>query len=82
MWVRRLGATASNNTSREAHSQLSSLLDFYNVSGASAAKKDIDWDSHRNLIHTPNVVDNIKAKYDSFMQSEYSVDAAVSRIGG
>jgi len=34
------------------------------------------------VIHTPGVVDKIKAKYDSFMASEYTVDSAVARVGG
>ena len=43
--------------------------------------KDIDWDGHRNNIHTPGVVDNIKAKYDKFMQTEYAIESAVSKTG-
>ena len=43
--------------------------------------QDIDWDELRDNIHTPDVVDKIKSKYEKFMESEYSVDAAVSKCG-
>lgn len=81
-WVRRLGATSTTPVSREAHSQLGSILDFYNLPQPAPRRKDIDWDSHKAVIHTPGVVDKIRAKYDSFMASEYSVDSAVARVGG
>jgi len=80
-WVKRLGAGATNEKARDSHSQLSSLLDYYNSNQTSGQRKPIDWDAHRANIHTPGVVDKIKAKYDKFMKSEYSVDAAVSKTG-
>ena len=80
--MKRIQAGATNETSRDAHGQLQGLLDYYNKNASKAAKKDIDWDGHKNTIHTPGVVDNIRAKYDKFMQTEYSVDAAVSKTGG
>ena len=43
--------------------------------------KEIDWDGHRNTIHTPGVVDKIKAKYDTFMETEYAIESAVSKTG-
>ena len=60
---------------------MGSLLDFYNKNQNKAALKAISWDDHRERIHTPNVVDKIKSKYDDFMASEYAVDSAVSRCG-
>ena len=80
-WLRRLQVTAKSADSREAQSQLSSILDYYNKNTNTAAGKPIDWDGHRANIHTPHVVDKIQAKYDSFMQSEYAVASAVSRCG-
>ena len=44
--------------------------------------KEINWDGHRDSIHTPGVVDKIKSKYDAFMQTEYTVENAVGRTGG
>lgn len=76
-----MNATAKTPTSRETQGQLSSILDYYNNPVKSAALKDIDWEGHKSRIHTPGVVDAIKAKYDGFMASEYQVDAAVSMIG-
>ena len=32
-------------------------------------------------MHTPNVVDKIRGKYDQFMETEYGVDGAVSKCG-
>ena len=82
IWLKRLGATATNETSRDAHGQLQGLLDYYNKNQTEAKLHDIDWDGHRNTIHTPNVVDKIKAKYEAFMETEYTVESAVSRTGG
>ena len=73
--------TAKTPDAREQQSQLSSILDYYNKNTNKAASKAIDWDHHRDSIHTPDVVDKIQAKYDSFMQSEYAVASAVSRCG-
>lgn len=61
--------------------QLTSVLDYYNKPLTTGTRKDIDWEGHKAKIHTPGVVDKIKAKYDKFMKSEYSVDAAVSKTG-
>ena len=81
-WLNRLRATANTNESREQHSQLQSILDFYNrQSNGTRGLANIDWDSYRNSIHTPNVVDRIQAKYNQFMEAEYQVDGAVSKCG-
>ena len=80
-WLKRLGAGATTDASRDSHGQLSGLLDYYNKQQVGSTRKAIDWDAHRANIHTPNVVDKIKDKYERFMESEYSVDAAVSRTG-
>ena len=82
IWLKRLGATATNENSRDAHGQLQGLLDYYNKNQSESALKAIDWDGHRNAIHTPGVVDKIKAKYEAFMETEYAVDSAVSKTGG
>lgn len=80
-WLRRLGSAANNAESREAHSQLVSLLDFYNNEKKQKPLTAIDWDGFRERIHTSGVVDKIHAKYDKFMESEYSIESAVSRVG-
>ena len=80
-WLRRLGSSANNAESREAHGQLSSLLDFYNNEKKNKALAAIDWEGFKSRIHTEGVVDKIHAKYDKFMESEYSIDSAVSRVG-
>ena len=80
-WLKRLGAGATTEASRDAHSQVSGLLDYYNKPSKSGQRKDIDWDAHRSNIHTPGVVDNIKAKYDKFMETEYAVESAVAKTG-
>ena len=82
IWLKRLGATATSEGSRDAHGQLQGLLDYYNKNQSATELKDIDWDGHRNSIHTPGVVDKIKAKYEAFMETEYTVESAVSRTGG
>ena len=58
------------------------LLDYYNKRETGSELKEIDWDGHRNAIHTPGVVDKIKAKYEAFMETEYTVESAVSKTGG
>ena len=60
---------------------MSSILDYYNKNTNKGTPKPIDWDKHRDSIHTPEVVDKIHAKYEKFMQSEYAVESAVSRCG-
>jgi hypothetical protein len=80
-WLKRLGAGATSEASRDAHGQLQGLLDYYNKNQSASSRKDIDWDAHRNNIHTPRVVDNIKAKYDKFMETEYTVESAVAKTG-
>lgn len=80
-WLRRLQQTATTPDSREAHSQLQSLLDFYNVEKKVKENAPIDWQSFKDRIHTEGVVDKIHAKYDKFMASEYTVDSAVGRLG-
>lgn len=81
-WLRRLGATAHSSQARETHSQLSSVLDYYNSSQTAKALDEIEWDKYRNVIHTPNIVNKLQAKYDGFAGSTFSVDSAVSRCGG
>lgn len=80
-WVRRLGQTSTDAASREAHSQLASLLDYYNIEKKSKDVEAIDWAYFKDRIHTEGVVDKIHDRYEKFMQSEYSVDSAVGRIG-
>ena len=41
----------------------------------------IDWESYAKNIHTPHVVNKIKAKYEEFMDAEYQIDGAVNRCG-
>ena len=67
--------------SREAHSQLSSILDYYNNEKKVKANAPIDWQGYKERIHTEGVVDKIHAKYEKFIASEYSIDPAVARIG-
>jgi len=79
--MKRLAGGATNETSRDAHSQLQGILDYYNKGQTTAEMKDINWDSHRAVIHTPGVVDKIKGKYEKFMTTEYAVESTVSRTG-
>ncbi len=79
-WLRRIGEASPTAESKDAHSQLVAVLDFYNKSVDSKVAP-IDWEGHKERIHTEGVVDKIRAKYDRFMASSYSVDAAVSRCG-
>ena len=80
-WLRRLQQTATNHESREVHSQLHSLLDYYNVDKQVKDPAAIDWKSYKERIHTDGVVDKIHAKYEKFLASEYTVDSAVGRLG-
>lgn len=79
-WLRRLGDASTTPESKDAHSQLQACLDFYNKA-SSGSRKDIDWAGHKDRIHTAGVVDKVHAKYEKFMASSYSVDAAVARCG-
>ena len=80
-WLRKLSATSNDSASREAQSQLQGILDYYNIAKDQKALEAIDWDGFRERIHTSGVVDKIQSKYDKFMESEYSVESAVSRCG-
>ena len=42
--------------------------------------KEIDWAEWENDIHTPGVVSKIKAKYDSFMETEYAIDDGAAKV--
>lgn len=79
-WLRKLDVTAVTGDAKDAHSQLSSVLDFYNRQ-VSASGKSIDWAGYKERIHTPGVVDKIQAKYDKFMESTYAVEPAVAKLG-
>ena len=79
-WLRRINDTATTGDSKDAHSQLQSVLDYFNRSSVQQAKP-IDWQGFKERIHTAGVVDKIQGKYEKFMKSEYTVDAAVSRCG-
>ena len=64
------------------HGQLSAIIDYYNrVSHGTSNLPAVDWEQYADNIHTPGVVDKIKAKYDEFMETEYHVDGAVSKCG-
>ena len=81
-WLNRLRATASTNESREQHSQLASILDYFNrQSKGTSDLAAIDWETYESNIYTPNVVDRIRTKYGQFMESEYGVDGAVAKCG-
>jgi len=79
-WLKRLDRTSTTGDARDAHSQLNSVLEFFNK-GSSAKRSTIDWEGFKERIHTPGVVDKINVKYDKFMKTEYSVDAAVAKCG-
>lgn len=79
-WLKRLDSTSTTAEAKDAQSQLQSVLDFYNKA-ASATAKPIDWEGHKERIHTPHVVEKLHAKYNKFMQTEYTVEAAVSKCG-
>lgn len=42
-WLRRLQQTATTPDAREAHSQLASILDFYNIEKKAKEQASIDW---------------------------------------
>jgi len=79
-WLKKLDATSTSGDSKEAYSQLQSILDHYNKAVAKSSKA-IDWAGYKDRIHTPNVVDKIHEKYDKFMDTTYTVDAAVNQLG-
>jgi len=81
VWLNKLGQSATSAEAREQHSQLGAVLDYFGKEHRSTKKEEIDWDSFREDIHTEGVVDKIKAKYDGFMESEYHVDGAISKVG-
>ena len=64
-WLNRLRATANNSESMDQQSQLQCVLDYFNrTSTGTANLAKIDWEGYQSNIHTPNVVKNIRAKYD------------------
>lgn len=79
-WLRSLQVTSTTGESKEAVGQLQSILDYYNK-GNAASLKAIDWEGHKERIHTTGVVDNVHAKYTNFMKTSYTIDSAVSRCG-
>jgi len=79
-WLLRLRDTAHTGESKEAHSQLSAILDYFNAENKKQLG-EIDWDHFKETIHTEGVVDKIHAKYEKFMASEYNVESAVSKCG-
>lgn len=59
-WLHRLQVTANTADSREVHTQLASILDWYNrPSSGLTGTAAIDWDGFRKNIHTPRVVDAV-----------------------
>ena len=60
--------------------QLDGLPQFFN-NGTSQKLKAIDWAGHKERIHTAGVVEKVHNKYNNFLKSSYSVDAAVGRLG-
>jgi hypothetical protein len=80
--LNRLRATSSDPISREQHSQLESILNFYSKTSTGTTNlKPIDWASYEKNIHTPSVVAAIQVKYDEFMKAEFAVDGAVAKCG-
>ena len=79
--MKRLGATATSGSARESHSQLQSVLDYYNNTAIKSDVAEIDFDAARDSIHTAGVVDKIEAKYERFLESDYTVDSAVQKLG-
>lgn len=58
------------------------ILDYYNKQNRGTEDlPKIDWNDFESSIHTPNVVNKIKAKYDAFMKAEFFVDGAVAKCG-
>jgi hypothetical protein len=81
-WLNRLKATSLTPVSREQHSQLESILNYYSKASTGTANlKPIEWEAYSKNIHTPNVVAAIQEKYDEFMLAEFQVDGAVSKCG-
>ena len=79
-WLKRLVATAVTGVAKDSQSQLEAALDFYNRAATSHAKA-IDWEGCKERIHTQGVVDKIHAKYQAFMESDYTIESAVAKCG-
>ena len=43
--------------------------------------KPINWENYEKNIHTPNVVQKIKATYEDFNEAEFLIDGAVAKTG-
>ena len=62
---------------------MSSILDYYNKqSWGTESITAIDWETYEKSVHTPDIVNKIREKYDEFMEAEYQIDGAVARCGG
>ena len=79
-WAQRISKAANTSEGRDNAGQLSGLLELFNRKSTNQGLEAPDWDSWRNEINTPGVVDKIKAKYEGFMETTYDVNDAVSRV--
>ena len=78
-WEGSLKEGTKNVESTEMFGQLSSLLEFFYSSPDIPHFDPIDFDTWREQIHTPKVVDNIEKKYNQFFQMNYDVAEAASK---
>lgn len=79
-WLKRLADTSVTGEAKDQQSQLESVLEFYNRN-YDASAKNVDWDGCKDRIHTAGVVDKIHAKYNAFMESDYTIESAVAKCG-
>uniref|UniRef100_A0A7S3NAG0 Uncharacterized protein n=1 Tax=Euplotes harpa TaxID=151035 RepID=A0A7S3NAG0_9SPIT len=79
-WLARLRVTSHTFKASESYANLSGLIDMYNKDSKNTGLKKIDWEEWEDKIHTPQIVEKLKAKYEHFMNSEYDVEDAASRV--
>ena len=79
-WLQKIRDGANTPYSKDQAAKLTALVDKFNNKSQSHGLKEPDWESWKEKIHTPGVVDKIKAKYLAFMETNYDVTDAVGRI--
>ena len=79
-WLHKIRDGASSVASKDYAARLTALVDTFNRPSTNQGLSEPDWEAWKERIHTPGVVDKIKAKYEEFMKTTYDVSDAVGRI--
>lgn len=82
LWILRVQDKANDSAAQESVSNLSSLIDYYMKKAEDSSTNkllDIDWDSWKKEIRTPDVVDSLKNKLEEAKTQSYNVEGLASK---